>query len=56
MTPKHLVVTFDKKAVKDAPSIATDGELDAALEPELFAHYGLPYQPGAGGERRLGRR
>ncbi|PYY32677.1 PRC-barrel domain containing protein [Curtobacterium sp. MCJR17_055] len=56
VTPKHLVVTFDKKAVKDAPSIATDGELDAALEPELFAHYGLPYQPGAGGERRLGRR
>ncbi|PZF13405.1 PRC-barrel domain containing protein [Curtobacterium sp. MCPF17_011] len=56
VAPKHLLVTFDKKTVKDAPSIATDGELDAATEPELFQHYGLDYQAGVGGERRLGRR
>lgn len=56
VTPKNLRVAFPKKLVKDAPSIATDGELDAALEPELYQHYGLPYQTGSGGERRLGRR
>jgi hypothetical protein len=52
VTPKHLRVTFDKKAIKDA----TDGELTAELEPEVFAHYGLEYRTGSGGERRLGRR
>ena len=56
VAPKHLRVTFPKKLVKDAPSIATDGELDAATEPELYQHYGLQYQTGSGGERRLGRR
>jgi len=25
-------------------------------EEDVFKHYGLTYQPGAGGERRLGRR
>jgi hypothetical protein len=30
--------------------------LPAEGEPALFAHYGLEYQPGAGGERRLARR
>lgn len=56
VAPKHLKVQFDKKVVKDAPSIDTDGELEAALEPEVYAHYGLPYVTGSGGERRLGRR
>ena len=28
----------------------------AGDEPALFAHYSLPYQPGASGQRRLGRR
>lgn len=56
VAPKHLQVTFDKKTIKDAPSIDTDGELDAVTEPELFQHYGLPYQTGSNGERRLGRR
>ncbi|ROP66134.1 PRC-barrel domain protein [Curtobacterium sp. PhB130] len=56
VTPKNLRVTFGKKVVKDAPSIPTDGELDAAAEPDLYAHYGLQYQTGSGGERRLGRR
>ncbi|MCY1695371.1 PRC-barrel domain-containing protein [Curtobacterium sp. SL109] len=56
VTPKHLSVTFGKKLIKDAPTIATDGELTAELEPEVFAHYGLEYRTGSGGERRLGRR
>ena len=56
VAPKHLRVAYTKKLVKDAPTISTDGELDAALEPELYQHYGLQYQTGSGGERRLGRR
>ena len=45
-----------KDVVKKAPSIDTDGELAAAGEPAVFAHYELDYVPGAGGERRLARR
>jgi PRC-barrel domain len=54
--PGYLKVAFDKKQVKDAPSIETDGELAATEEEAIFTHYGLTYEPGAGGERRLGRR
>ena len=54
--PGHLKVGYGKKQVKDAPSIETDGELVAADEEAVFKHYGLTYEPGAGGERRLGRR
>ncbi|MDF2443315.1 MAG: hypothetical protein JWR01_1518 [Subtercola sp.] len=56
VAPRYLKVMFPKKLIKDAPSIATDGELDAADEPAVFAHYDLTYQTGSGGERRLGRR
>lgn len=56
VAPKHLRVAYPKKLVKDAPTIPTDGELDASTEPVLFSHYGLDYQTGSGGERRLGRR
>ena len=56
VAPKHVQVTFDKKLIKDAPNIETDGELEASQEPEVFAHYGLAYSAGSGGERRLGRR
>jgi hypothetical protein len=54
--PGYLKVAYDKKLVKDAPAIDTDGELRAADEPEVFKHYELDYQPGARGERRLARR
>jgi hypothetical protein len=54
--PGYLRVAYGKKQVKDAPSIETDGELVAADEEAVFRHYGLTYQPGTGGERRLGRR
>jgi hypothetical protein len=54
--PGYLKVPCDKKQVKDAPSIDTDGELPAGDEEAIFKHYGLIYQPGGGGERRLARR
>lgn len=56
VSPDHVRVTTDKRRVKDAPSIDTDGELTAAEEPAVFQHYGLRYEPGTSGERRLGRR
>jgi hypothetical protein len=49
-------VTVNKEQIKDAPSIDTDGELLAEMEPTVFSHFGLTYEPGAGGERRLARR
>jgi len=54
--PGHLKVLYSRKQVKDAPSIDTDGELPASDEEAVFKHYGLAYEPGAGGERRLARR
>ncbi|MGW5421778.1 PRC-barrel domain-containing protein [Streptomyces sp. NPDC003943] len=54
--PGYLKVPFGKSLVKDAPAIDTDGVLPAEREPDVFAHYKLEYQPGAGGERRLARR
>ena len=56
VAPKQVRVRVDKKTAKDAPAIDTDGELTSELEPTLYAHYGLPYERGASGERRLGRR
>lgn len=54
--PGYVKVAYDKKQVKDAPGIDTDGELLAADEPAVFQHYELEYQTGASGERRLARR
>ena len=54
--PGYLKVGYDKKQVKNAPSISTDGELPAGDEEAIFKHYGLTYEPGAAGERRLARR
>ena len=54
--PGYLKVSYDRKLVKDAPSIDTDGELPAADEEAIFRHYDLAYAPGASGERRLARR
>jgi hypothetical protein len=54
--PAYVKVPYDKKQVKDAPSIDTDGELPVGDEEAVFKHYGLAYEPGAGGERRLARR
>ncbi len=54
--PGYLKVRYDKRQVKDAPAIGTDGELPAADEEAIFKHYGLTYQPGAEGARLLARR
>jgi hypothetical protein len=51
--PGYLKVCYDTKQVNDAPPGDTDGELPAAGEEAIFKHYGLTYEPGAGGERRL---
>ena len=56
MSPKHLRVLTDKKVAKAAPSIDLDGQLESDVEPTLYAHYGLVYERGSSGERRLGRR
>ncbi len=54
--PGYLKVAYDRKQVRDAPSIGTDGELPAGDEEAIFKHYGLAYQQGASGERLLARR
>ena len=54
--PGYVRVCYGRKLVKDAPSIGTDGELPATSEEAVFTHYGLAYEAGAGGARRLGRR
>ncbi len=54
--PGYLMVAYSKKHVKSAPAIDVDGELPAADEGSVFAHYEIDYEHGAGGRRRLGRR
>ena len=54
--PGYLKVAYDRKQVRDAPSIDTAGELTAGDEEAVFKHYGLAYQSGANGERLLARR
>ncbi|MFD1715232.1 PRC-barrel domain-containing protein [Amnibacterium flavum] len=56
VAPKYIKLQADKKTIKNAPSIETDGELTTEIEAAVFEHYGLPYSLGAEGERRLGRR
>ena len=36
-------VPYDKQQVKDAPSMAPDGQLSQGEEAELYRHYGLDY-------------
>jgi hypothetical protein len=54
--PDYLKVSHSKGEVRKAPSIGTDDVLPAESEVEIFHHYGMPYEPGAGGERKLARR
>jgi len=54
--PGYLKVSYDRKQVRNAPSIDTDGVLPVGDEEAIFQHFDLAYQPGAGGERRLARR
>jgi hypothetical protein len=54
--PDYVRVPYTKTLVKSAPSIGTDGVLPAGDEEAVFQHYGMTYQPGAEGVRRLARR
>ena len=54
--PGYLKVCYDKKQVKQGPSIVTDGVLPAGDEEAVFRHYGLAYEPGADGARLMARR
>jgi hypothetical protein len=56
VSPGKMRVAYSRGQVKAAFSIDTDGELAAEDEAGLFQHYGLPYQQGVGGGRRLARR
>ena len=56
VSPNHVRLSIRRDQAKGAPSIDTDGELLATMEPDLFSHYGIEYTPGAAGERRLARR
>ncbi len=56
-TPNALQVTVTKGMVKDAPNVATEGELSADQEADLYRHYGMHYAPPATPSgRRLARR
>ncbi|MFD3467083.1 PRC-barrel domain-containing protein [Streptomyces sp. NPDC058682] len=54
--PGYVKVDHDRSLVKKGPAIGTDDVLPAEDEAAIFAHYGLPYQPGVNGERQLARR
>ncbi|GGU26316.1 PRC-barrel domain-containing protein [Streptomyces lavendofoliae] len=54
--PGYVRVDHDRALVKKCPAIGTDDVLPAEDEAAVFAHYGLPYHPGANGERQLARR
>ncbi|WP_369180485.1 PRC-barrel domain-containing protein [Streptomyces mutabilis] len=54
--PGYVKVDYDRTLVKKCPAIGTDDVLPVEDEAALFAHYRLPYQPGANGERQLARR
>ncbi|MEU3499282.1 PRC-barrel domain-containing protein [Streptomyces hundungensis] len=54
--PGYVRVAYGKALVKKCPAIGTDDVLPAEDEAAVFAHYGMAYQPGAGGERQLARR
>jgi hypothetical protein len=49
----HDVVDPDGHKIGQLEAIYVDTGTD---EPALFAHYGIPYQQGSSGERRLARR
>jgi hypothetical protein len=54
--PGYVKVDYERALVKKSPAIGTDDVLPAEDEAAVFAHYGLPYRPGANGERQLARR
>ena len=45
-----LRVPYDKDTVKNAPSVAADGDISQAEEEELYRYYGKAYSPNGDGE------
>jgi len=54
--PGYVKIAHTRSLVRKAPSIGTDDVLPAEQEEAIFQHYGMTYQPGANGERKLARR
>jgi hypothetical protein len=54
--PGYVKISYTRSLVRGAPSIGTDDILPAEQEEAIFQHYGMTYQPGANGERKLARR
>ncbi|AEW95083.1 MULTISPECIES: PRC-barrel domain-containing protein [Streptomycetaceae] len=54
--PDYIKVSYSRALVKKAPSVGMDDILPAEAEEVIFRYYGMPYQPGTGGERQLARR
>jgi sporulation protein YlmC with PRC-barrel domain len=56
VTPEHVRLAYDAEALKGAPTLTAEGELDAETERELFAFYKVEYVPSrTGSGRRLMR-
>lgn len=43
----HVRVAYAKKLIKDAPAIEPGSGLQVEMEPRIYAHYSLDYQPAA---------
>ncbi|WP_149182302.1 PRC-barrel domain-containing protein [Streptomyces sp. TRM49041] len=54
--PGYVKTAYAKSLVRKAPWVGTDDVLPIEQEESIFQHYGMPYQPGTGGERQLARR
>lgn len=54
--PGYVKISYTRSLVRKAPSIGTDDILPAEQKEAILQHYGVTYQPGANGERKLGRR
>jgi hypothetical protein len=54
--PGYVKIAYARSLVRKAPSIGTDDILPVEQEEAIFQHYGMPYKPGANGERKLARR
>ncbi|MCX5247940.1 MULTISPECIES: PRC-barrel domain-containing protein [unclassified Streptomyces] len=54
--PGYVKIAYTRSLVRKAPSMGMDDILPAEQEEAIFQHYGMTYQPGANGERKLARR
>lgn len=53
---QYVQVNYDKKLIRDAPTVESVGGLPVGEEPGIYAHYGLPYEPApTESGRRLAR-